>query len=353
MRKNIKVMKLCALWSLIFCVSTFVFYDYSLDMRYKFFVAWFGFDNVILGGTGWINGTLQPHDDYVIPNTAHFVWFNCRPFTVIHMLSLASVYQVMKPDKIFFYTDCEPEGEYWNQVSLIPQLEVKYMKGPTEVGGKPLNKNWPEHMSDIARLRILLREGGVYFDTDIFVVNPLDPLRKYDYVAGREDGYLLSGAVMMASKDSQFLKEFYKSYEETYRDYCYNCNAIVDHHNLAEKFPHLIHIENYSMHRPDNINWKTLFYRKFDWQNGHYTFHIWKDSLKLWSWIGAPRQKDGNYIREFNLQNIRELDSAFGEMSRFIYYGTKDIIPLNIDPPEPWWTELKKRKSESKIKIDG
>ncbi|XP_077980073.1 uncharacterized protein LOC144435351 [Glandiceps talaboti] len=336
--RNIKV--LAVLIFLFGGFSTFI-YQYSIDQRFRVLVFWCGLDNILLDSDGWLNGTLQPHDHPVIPNIAHYTWLYCRDFSFIHLLSLVSAYKVMQPDKIYFHTNCEPEGRWWNEVKLIPILEVKYIEPPVKIFDQELNLNWPEHQSDVARLEVLLKHGGVYFDPDIFVVQSLEPLRRYDYVVGREDGYMLNNGIIMSSVNSSFLWKFYTSYQY-YRRRCFNCNSIIQQHNLAEQYGHLIHIENYSMQQPDNFHWKTLFYGKFPWQEGHYTFHIWMGAYRIWSWIGAPRQQDGEYIREFSPENIKELDSSFGEMCRFIYYGNSDIIPADGVAPKPWWNALRK-----------
>ncbi|XP_077996148.1 uncharacterized protein LOC144449481 isoform X2 [Glandiceps talaboti] len=318
----------------------FIFYQWNLDYHYRKVLARLGLDNILLGGTGMMNGTLQPSDHYVVPNIVHYVWLHCRPFSFMNMLSMASVYKIVKPDIILFHTDCEPEGELWDLVKLIPQLEIKYMEAPTEIFGHKLNPKWPQHQVDIARLRVLLEDGGVYFDLDVLVVNPLEPLRKYEYVAGRESPYLLNNGAILANSKSPFLTLFYESYR-TYRSRCWACNSVSTHHNLAEKYPHLIHIENNGLTPPD-VDIQTIYYGKYEWQKGHFAFHFFKDLDTRSKRLYAPRQPNGDWDRDFDAENIKALDSTFGEICRFIYYGNKDMIASGSVPPDPWWVTLAK-----------
>ncbi len=49
---------------------------------------------------------------------------------------LACVLQILKPDAIYFHTDMEPVGLYWEQTKLIPSLRVNYRKPPTQLFGE-------------------------------------------------------------------------------------------------------------------------------------------------------------------------------------------------------------------------
>jgi FkbM family methyltransferase len=51
-------------------------------------------------------------------------------------------------------------------------------------------------VADLVRLEFLYKYGGVYVDWDCEPVQPLEPLRKYDFFIGTEDGCVLTNAVM-------------------------------------------------------------------------------------------------------------------------------------------------------------
>ncbi|XP_070534419.1 uncharacterized protein [Ptychodera flava] len=261
-------------------------------------------------------GYLKPKDHYVVPNIAHFIWFSCHPFKFEHLISMLSAHRVMKAEKIYFYTDCEPSGEWWAEAKeLIPTLHVESRSRPTKVFNKILNPKWPQHSADVARLQILMERGGVYLDTDVFVVAPLEPLRYYDYVVGRPESKVLNNGVIIASKHSQFLKIYYKSYEK-YNSKCWACSSVRNQHTIAMKHKHLLHIEPHSMVNPPYTEWKKLFLNNYNWKVGHFTIHVWFRTFRN----NVPEASD------FNPDNIRNLDTAFGEMCRYMYYGSPDIF---------------------------
>ncbi|XP_077863985.1 uncharacterized protein LOC144349045 [Saccoglossus kowalevskii] len=273
-------------------------------------------------------GTLEPHDYYVVPNVAHLIWFSCHQFNFIHLLSIVSIYKVMKPDRIVFYTDCEPMGQWWDEARLVPVLEVVQRDPPTEIFGRKLNRNIREHWADVARLDILSSVGGVYFDTDIFVVAPLDSLRKYDYVVGRPSRYTLNNGVILTSSNSTFLKLFLDSYRE-YNSFCYSCNSVFNQNKLAWKHRHLVHIENESMMKPNSNHWRTLFFGKFPWPAHHFTFHVWIRNFQA-------AYPDVVFTPDY----IKQLNTSFGEICRYIYYGDRTMTSDDSNRI-PWWTNLK------------
>ena len=56
---------------------------------------------------------------------------------------------------------------------LNTTLEVAYLKQPTHVFGQPLSSAF--HATDVARLNLLLSEGGIALDQDTFIIQKLDP----------------------------------------------------------------------------------------------------------------------------------------------------------------------------------
>ena len=56
---------------------------------------------------------------------------------------------------------------------LNTTLEVAYLKQPTHVFGQPLSSAF--HAADVARLNLLLSEGGIALDQDTFIIRKLEP----------------------------------------------------------------------------------------------------------------------------------------------------------------------------------
>ena len=76
--------------------------------------------------------------------------------------------------------------------------------------------HWYSHETDLLRLLILYKWGGVYMDTDMMIVHPVDTL-KMNIVAWeniKENN--LNGAFMMFEKGSPYLKECLQQFAHNY-----------------------------------------------------------------------------------------------------------------------------------------
>lgn len=68
-------------------------------------------------------------------------------------------------------------------------------------------------LSDYARLQIILREGGIYFDVDVEVVRPLDELLGYPAFFGFEtEKYVNTGVGFGAETGNKIVEEMLKEY---------------------------------------------------------------------------------------------------------------------------------------------
>lgn len=68
--------------------------------------------------------------------------------------------------------------------------------------------------SDVARMWILLNEGGIYLDSDVELKKSLNPILKYSFFAGYENQYTLSTACVGAIKNNSIVREVWKRYSD-------------------------------------------------------------------------------------------------------------------------------------------
>ncbi|XP_070547862.1 uncharacterized protein [Ptychodera flava] len=260
----------------------------------------------------------ERHDKALIPNIAHFVWFyDPQPLRFDQFISILSTHTVMKAEKILFHTNNEPIGRYWQILKdTIDVLEVVITQKPK------LEHSNRFHRSDLARLQILLKYGGVYLDNDVIVVRSLEPLRHYDFVMGREQplnpDYMNNG-VIMASKDSIFLKVYHRAYE-VYNGQCWACDSIQFPNALAIQFPELIHVEETTFHQMSAL---LTFEGHFPWWKEHYTVHTF-----VRPYFDGVVDKEASR-RGFDLlpnkfrDEVEKLNTSFGEMARYVMNGVK------------------------------
>ena len=147
--------------------------------------------------------------NFSVPNKVHYVWYADKDttFTFQQYLSVLSVHKFQKPEGIYFHTNKAPSGEYWEETLEIPEFKVIHSERPEKIFDVQMKKAAFETSdSDISRVKILIEEGGIYLDTDVWVLKSLDPLRKY-----------CAGSIVLANKNSAFLKLWMEHYLFDYR----------------------------------------------------------------------------------------------------------------------------------------
>jgi hypothetical protein len=164
------------------------------------------------------------------------------------------------------------------------------------------------------RIATILKYGGIYLDTDILVLKSFDPLRLHAMVLGRETLYHINSGVIVARRGAPFLSlwlDAYHSYKGRAEPWGELATGVP--HKLAVTYPHLIHVEETSINRP---NWKEsevrqLYLGHYDW-TGNYAVHVWQHDLPP----AAPPERPGD---------VDGLDSTLGEICRLILYGSMDL----------------------------
>ncbi|RWS20055.1 hypothetical protein B4U80_06439, partial [Leptotrombidium deliense] len=101
-------------------------------------------------------------------------------------------------------------GEYWNRLDKS-KISVIKTSEPKVIFGNPIGNIF--HASDIGRMRILMKYGGIYLDADVFVVNPLNEFLKYEMSIGWPEGEYIGTQVIVANKNARFLKLWIESYK--------------------------------------------------------------------------------------------------------------------------------------------
>ena len=114
---------------------------------------------------------------------------------------------VQRPDAIKFWIDREPvENEWWFRIKEL--VQICRIDMPGEFGGTKITH--PQYQSDVTRLQILYREGGIYLDTDMFLLHPLEfwvrNMQSSLVLSKEPGGTSLCNALMIAPAGSEFVK---------------------------------------------------------------------------------------------------------------------------------------------------
>ena len=200
----------------------------------------------------------------------------------------------------------------------LPSFEIKYREPPQSLFGEHVKGPYfyTSH-SNVDRVKILYEEGGIYLDTDVFVVQPFEDLRNYPVTIGLETPRHACGSVILGTKGSCFLRMWLNSYLDDYRikTWAYNSGTVPT--KLAIRYPSLVHVEETRFNRPNFNELKKIYNGHFDWQR-NYAVHTWFRLFQRMHRFEIEGYPDP--------QSIKKLNNSFGEMARVIYYGTADII---------------------------
>lgn len=131
-----------------------------------------------------------------IPKTIHYCWFGKNPLPDKYKKNIAS-WRKYCPD----YEIVE-----WNETNYDVKKN-RFMSQAYEA------KQW-EYVSDYARKDIIFLHGGVYFDTDVEFIKPIDDLLYHDFFIGCDDvANIASGAGFGAVKGNDLMKAFRDDYD--------------------------------------------------------------------------------------------------------------------------------------------
>ena len=146
--------------------------------------------------------------------------------------------------------------------------------------------------------------GGIYLDWDVLALRSFHPLRQYEVTLGRETKVSLANGIILAKRAPAFLRIWLETYR-SYRSNEWAAHSTQMPHKLLQLFPHLLHVEETSLVRP-NFNEKDLLFRgHYPWQN-NYAMHVWKKK-------GPVPQ---------NSTQLKGLNSTLGDIMRHVLYAT-------------------------------
>lgn len=155
-------------------------------------------------------------DSPIIPNIVHYVIFNTQSIDFVTFVSFVSVIKFQKPELIMIHSNVgHLNGYYWDIVrSLfsVTNSTVQFIATPlpTHVYGQKLSSIY--HASDVTRISVLMKYGGVYLDTDSIVLKNLNRFLHYEMVVGWPEDEDLGSQVLIAHKNARLLRAWLNGY---------------------------------------------------------------------------------------------------------------------------------------------
>ena len=128
---------------------------------------------------GYDNETGADH--LIVPNIIHFIHFNKTEYSFVDHVCLRADFRNHRPDYFYIQTDVGEQfhGKYWEWIQNDPELKERvvlvHIDPPSEIFGQKLSDGWRlYHGSDVARIRTMMKYGGIYLDNDVYVIKNLD-----------------------------------------------------------------------------------------------------------------------------------------------------------------------------------
>lgn len=236
----------------------------------------------------------------MIPKVVHYCWFGKTELPEIVVLCMDS----------------------WKK--YLPEYRIKRW----DENNSPMNVKWVKKAcsyqkyafaADYVRLYALFNEGGVYFDTDMFLVKPIDELLINNAFLGFEDEWLISMGIIGCHKGDPFIKKCMENYHG--EKFNFTSPTLITHlvtNLIRDKYPLLNgsvnqKVENLMIYKPDYFypvhyseNFSINDLQKHIKPNT-FTIHLWNkswmDEFSLFS------QK--KYIQGFKIAVDRILRSPF------------------------------------------
>lgn len=131
-----------------------------------------------------------------IPKILHYCWFGGKPKPPLAEKCIRS-WRKFCPDF---------EIREWNESNFDLEQVPAYVRQAYEAG------RWA-FVTDYVRLRALTEVGGVYLDTDVEIVRPLEPFLKHEAFAGFEHLERVQTGVLACRKGFPLFQEFLAYYE--------------------------------------------------------------------------------------------------------------------------------------------
>lgn len=131
----------------------------------------------------------------MIPKKIHYCWFGGNPLPELAQKCIDS-WKKYCPD----YEIIE-----WNE-SNFDLNYCSYVKEAYEA------KKWA-FITDVVRLYVLVNYGGIYMDTDVEVIKPLDDILQYDAVSGFESETDIPTGLMACCKGQPLFCELLHEYD--------------------------------------------------------------------------------------------------------------------------------------------
>lgn len=256
--------------------------------------------------------TEEQLNECSVPPIVHFILGFPGRFDFYSYYAVKAAHDRIQPDAIYLHLFGEPFEFSSYLESAINDFDIEVVLARTADRVFDVSVKLVEHRSDVIRLESLIRFGGIYFDLDVYAVQPVDVFYMNELTMPQEAPSWINNGVIIAKRCSRFLRLWYDQYK-TFNPDSWNYHSIQLPGKLANEHPHLIKVETERIRSEFDETWKKLAAETFD-------ENYWRNTRIIHSFI---RNND----KKFDADTIGEDNRVFGMMIRQIMHdepGLKD-----------------------------
>ena len=217
----------------------------------------------------------------------HFVYGykQAEYFTIENFVAVMSANIHIRPSLVVVHYEHEPYGKFWDYL-VENDIIVKHPHtAPNKIYDKQLHHF--AHKSDITRLQVLYKYGGIYLDMDTITFKSFDNLiHKKKFIMAQQHPweYGLCNAVMISPKHSPFCKVFLESYKSfnggEQKDENWDFHSVRNIKTLAKTYSQYIEVlqhEKFFKYDWNNID---IFFSEYPDITNSYCLHLWDQNTK-------------------------------------------------------------------------
>lgn len=260
---------------------------------------------------------VSVNEDNFVPNFVHFVRLGNKSLSFVEVVCIRAAWIQQSPDILMIHCDncsATKQSPFWKHIKDIPRLSLRHIEKPETIFGK--NISHVQHASDIVRIRVLREYGGIYLDSDCYLVKNLDKYRRYELAIGWPPGQFVGTQVIAAHKDAEYLRLWYELYHD-YRpsEWYYNAGELPTS-ALLQSRPGLVYRVPCDFGVHEAVTRFLYEQSSCAWRN----FTVLHLFFRLRNFY-CPF----DYFGTIDFETVRKYNTSFGQMARLVLTGTTKL----------------------------
>ena len=282
----------------------------------------------------------------IVPNIIHYIQFDQRILSFLPFICICSAFYNQSPSRIYIHTNNALQGKYFEYLRRVlgERLVVRTLEKPSHVFGQKLSS--VEHSADVARLKILMKYGGIFLDEDVFVVRNLNKFRHFELAIGWPEKQNIGSQVIVAHKDARFLPLYLDQYRNYRANYWYYNAGEAPTSNILSTRPELVHRVKLQF-GVENLSSELYSQTWAGWEERH-SIHLLSRHQNYLTNTSTANLSEQNYhlchctlaimiqsvitnLHEDGLNIVTELDTLEEDVENFLKSSSKSLLHQNLN----------------------